>query len=263
MPYDEQSFLNGLAAGLTATASHGLNACTITFDPGAGTGQMPVITATVGSYVQLPASTFQPPSDNDYDFYFFKWNVDGVEYNPGTNLRVSGDITATAIYISWRCDPQYLVTDAHTWLGYIKHDNTVSVWDRNYYKQDNGRAIAVFAYRRISAFIGGWAGWYGPVLISTIAKNVMCREDSVEEKEANPARYNSTVGSDYSFTYGGLTWYMNQACRISDGMYSDVLGHNTPLNFLSLPNFYSSNIAIYPDVFDAAHMEIIKTSVRP
>ncbi|MBR5301687.1 MAG: InlB B-repeat-containing protein [Clostridia bacterium] len=67
---------------------------TITFDANGGMGSMDAVTAAAGSSYTLPACGFQTPINNE----FKAWNVNGVEYNIGDIITVTGDVTVKPVW---------------------------------------------------------------------------------------------------------------------------------------------------------------------
>jgi len=70
--------------------------CTVSFDPGTGTGSMDDVTVSVGEEYELPSCTFTH-ANAQRDFY--KWSVDGELLDPGDVITVSGDTTVIAKWI--------------------------------------------------------------------------------------------------------------------------------------------------------------------
>ncbi|MBQ9415081.1 MAG: hypothetical protein IJU16_08165 [Clostridia bacterium] len=78
--------------------------CTVTFDPGTGTGEMDADTATVGREYELPACAF-----TKFHASFYKWKVDDTLYDPGDTVTPQGDTTVKAVWML-----RYLMLDNST-----------------------------------------------------------------------------------------------------------------------------------------------------
>ena len=142
-----------------------------------------------------------------------------------TMRALSMPVTAEVGELRWTADPAYLVDAADTYLG--------RSIDRNYYKEQNGPAIAVFQE-------SGPGGWAGPVLVST---------------EENAIRYyygGVHLGTYATFTYGGLIWYVNAHHHYRTNNYDT--GGLVPY----IPRYDSRWAEDGPFVLEAAHVRIGK-----
>lgn len=94
--------------------------------------------------------------------------------------------------LGWSADPSWLIYDPDIYLGRAN--------DRYYHKQQGGWAIAFFSHQTPSL-------WTGPVLVST-------EYSAVEEYYKNAyGQYVGYISPNDSFTYAGLTWYVNHNYR--------------------------------------------------
>ena len=67
--------------------------CTVTFDPGTGTGSMDAVKVDKGSGYTLPACSF---THTNTERVFYKWSVDGELMNPGDTITVDKDAEVIA-----------------------------------------------------------------------------------------------------------------------------------------------------------------------
>ena len=68
--------------------------CTVTYQPGEGSGTMESDTVTVGSKFTLPGCAFDPPEGKT----FKAWSLDGTEYAPGASINIGRDTTFVAVW---------------------------------------------------------------------------------------------------------------------------------------------------------------------
>lgn len=69
--------------------------CTVSFDPGTGTGEMAPVTVNTGETYELPACTF---THANAERAFYRWDVDGELYEPGVKIAVNKDTVVTAVW---------------------------------------------------------------------------------------------------------------------------------------------------------------------
>ncbi|MBE5997735.1 MAG: hypothetical protein E7240_10475, partial [Lachnospiraceae bacterium] len=67
--------------------------CTVSFDPGTGTGSMDPVTVDAGAEYELPVCSFEHANTQRS---FYKWSVDGELMVPGDTITVNEDTTVTA-----------------------------------------------------------------------------------------------------------------------------------------------------------------------
>ena len=65
---------------------------TVTFSAGEGSGTMDPVQVNEGEQYTLPQNGFTAPEGKEFDC----WVVNGVEYQPGATITVTGDVTVTA-----------------------------------------------------------------------------------------------------------------------------------------------------------------------
>lgn len=93
-----------------------LETCTLGFDGNGAEGQMDSVSANSLGYVTLPAATFTAPAGK----VFKAWEVDGVQYNAGTAVKITSDTTAKAI---WRDAEYYGLKLGDTVVSELNKDN--------------------------------------------------------------------------------------------------------------------------------------------
>ena len=79
---------------ITVTAGEAAK-CTVSFDPGTGTGEMASSTVSSGDTFELPACTF---THTNAERAFYKWDVGGELCEPGVKITVNRDTVVTATW---------------------------------------------------------------------------------------------------------------------------------------------------------------------
>ena len=70
--------------------------CTVSFDPGTGTGSMAPVTVDAGAEYELPSCAF---THTNTQRTFYRWSVDGELKDPGETITVSKDTVVTAKWL--------------------------------------------------------------------------------------------------------------------------------------------------------------------
>lgn len=77
---------------------------TISFDKGAGIGQMPSVKHTYGEEYTLPENGFSPYPGK----VFGSWKIGKTNYQPGDKIKILGDTTVRAIWVDHELTMKYL-----------------------------------------------------------------------------------------------------------------------------------------------------------
>lgn len=133
------------------------------------------------------------------------------------------------VEVRWTADPEYLVYDAGLWLGHARN----YLYNYNYYKTSNGKAIGVFGVDYTYTGLG----CYGPILISL-------------DPASTHYNWSGTAGS---VVIDGITWYVNNGQWITE--FGSIIEWETDLVEFG-PDEGPDMTAIVRKILDLAHVRI-------
>ena len=140
------------------------------------------------------------------------------EYDP-----LSTSTTKVDTKLGWKCKSEFLVNNAGIWLGHLNQH-----YIRDFYKQNDGYAIAVFRN------LNSEDPWVGPVLISTVPEYVSYRVTGDDARD--------NIGYDGTYDYLGMTWYINAAWHVRNTTFTS-------------PFTVVDDMSNMKDIFDLAGVE--------